>query len=101
MVHEGVEIAGVVLQSHWRLVRELCDEVLAANGVLAHAQFPSGTRHYAFKQVSGFRATCASVGIDWRSVGEPSVYFHVNLWCGVLPRQQGGVKNGWNASREC
>ena len=96
MVHEGVEITRVVLQSHWRLIRELRDEVLAANGVLGHAQFPSSTRHNALEQVSGFRATRTAVGINRRSVGEPRIYFHIDLWCGVLAGQQSGVKNSRN-----
>ena len=101
VVHEGVEIAGVVLQSHWRLVRKLRDEVLAANGVLGHAQFPCSTRHNALEQVSGFWTTSATVSIDRRRVGEPSIYFYINLRCGVLASQQSGVQNGGYASREC
>ena len=100
MVHEGVEIAGVVLQSHWRLVRELCDEVLAANGVLRHAQLERCTGDDALEQVSGFWATSAAISINWRCVGEPSVYFHINLWCGVLSSQQSGVQNGGHRSGE-
>ena len=100
VVHEGVEIAGVVLQSHRRLIRELRDEVLAANGVLGHAQFPCSTRHNALEQVSCFWTTRTAIGIDRRSVSEPSIYFNVNLWCGVLASQQGGVQNGWHSGRE-
>ena len=34
MVHEGVEVAGVVLQSHWRLVGELRDAAVEELQVL-------------------------------------------------------------------
>ena len=93
-----MEIACVVLQGNRGLVGELGDEVFAANGVLAHAQFKGCTRDNALEQIRRFRAPRAPVGIHWCRVGEPSIDFHVHLRRCVLASQQGGVQNGGNGS---
>ena len=83
-VHAGMEVAGVVLQSHWRLVGEGFDEVAFANFVLAKACFPSCAADQTLEQVSGFWATSATVGVNRCRVGKPCIDFDIDLWRVVL-----------------
>ena len=90
-VHAGVIVTDVVLQRDRRLVGELGNEIALADLVLREAQLPRGAGDNALEQVGGFRATGATVGVDWRGIGKPGVDFAVDLRGGVLAGQQGGV----------
>ena len=99
-LEQGMKVTHVVLQSHRRLVREVLDEIAAADLVLTQAHLPAATRHQALKQIGRFGATGTAVGIDRRGVGEPGVHFHINLRCAVLTGQQRGVQNGRHGRRK-
>ncbi|MDT4839887.1 hypothetical protein FQZ97_736910 [compost metagenome] len=100
LVHAGMEVAGVVLQRHGRLVREAGDEVALADLVLAQVHFPGAARHQALQQVGGLGPPGPAVRIDRRGVGEPGIDLDVDLRGGVLARQQRGVQDGRHRGRE-
>ena len=95
-----MEVARVVLQSHWGLVGEGFDEIAFANFVLANTCFPSRAADQTLEQVGGFWAPCASVGVDGSSVGEPCINFDIHLRRAVLASQKCGVQNRRNSSGE-
>src|SRR5690554_4230312 len=95
-----VVVAGVILQGDWCLVGELGDEVAPPDLVLTQPHFPPGTGDNALKQVGGFGAACAPVGVDRDCVGEPGVHLNIDLRGGVLASQKRCVQDGWNRARE-
>ena len=95
-----MEVARVVLQSHRGLVGEGFDEIAFANFVLADTSFPSRAADQTLEQISGFRATRASIGIDGGSVGKPCIDFDIHLRSAVLASQKCGVQNRRNGRRE-
>jgi hypothetical protein len=100
LVHAGMEVAGVVLQRHRRLVREGGDEVALADLVLAQVHLPGAARDQPLEQVGGLGPAGAAVGIDRCRVGEPGIDLDVDLRRGVLAREQGGVEDGRHRGRE-
>ena len=99
-VHAGMEVARVVLQSHWGLVGEGFDEIAFANFVLANTCFPSRAADQTLEQVSGFGATSATVGVNRCGVGKPCIDFDIHLRRAVLASQKCGVQNRRNSSGE-
>ncbi len=100
LVEGGSIVARVVAHDHRGLVRELGDEVLAAEFSRIHLQFARSGFNEAFDQVGGFRAARPAIGIDRRGVGVDRIDLRVDGGDVVLARQQRGVEIGRHAARE-
>ena len=100
LVERGGVVARVVHHDDRRLVRELPDEVLAAERRRILAELARRHLHQALDDEGRLRAARAAIGVDRRGVGVDAVDLAVDRRDVVLARQQRRVEIGRHAGRE-
>ncbi|MCY1357449.1 hypothetical protein D9M69_439430 [compost metagenome] len=94
----GLVVAGIVGQPHRGGVRELADEVLAAQFGRIRLQLVRGGLDQPFDHEGGFRPPRAAVGIDRRGVGEHRLDLGIDRRGRVLAGQQRRIQDGRHAA---
>ena len=99
-VERGAEIADVIGHDDRGLVRELRDEVLAAQFAGIDLQLPRRGFHQPFHHEAGFGPARAAIGVDRDGVGVDADHLGEDVGDVVLARQQRRVEIGRHRGRE-
>ena len=93
-VERGIKVADVIGHDHGRLVRELRDEVLAAQFGRIDLQLPRRRLHQPFHHETCLGAARAAIGVDRHGVGVDADHLGEDVGDVVLARQQRRVEIG-------
>ena len=102
LVQRCLIVTDVVLQGHWRLIRErvLWNEVHPAEFCRVHSDLARGGIHHTFQKIGGFWTPGTTIGINRCGGRGHTLHIGIDRRDLIATRQKRGMKNGRCHHRE-